>query len=347
MTERRGPSFRSPTLAVLALACATAATVSFAGSPPRQESKEREREESEQAPDHIGPALAKRIRGEARLDDVRVDVEWPLSGKLTSARVYGHGVGIWDRRAQFRLSHDQVIAILKALQKARFGQMPKHFGEEEEGEEKEGPRLKGRVTVGAGAVSKSVLQLADGEQSEEFAALAQKLLAACEGPARKGVVAASLTDGLEKVASRVLAPEALQGVVQRRFDRPEEDGETGWIVRLDGRAIVDESLRSGSAAPVRRRLVLPESEFLALVGRIVASKAAEIPKNVYATEYTDVQLAVLRWQNLIAGRRYLSMSPETHGPAQKSFDGLYEAFRDLHRRAREAPRMEEAKDEKD
>ena len=120
---------RSQTLAVLALAGATAAPVSLAATlprvvfdatppgvffdaTPRQESKERERGIRAGARPRIGPALAKRIRGEARLDDVRVDVEWPLAGKLTSARVYGRGVGIWDRRAQFRLSRLRAVAVL-------------------------------------------------------------------------------------------------------------------------------------------------------------------------------------------------------------------------------------------
>ena len=40
-----------------------------------------------------------------------------------------------------------VVAVLVALRKARFGAMPEHFGESEEGEKNEGPRLKGRVDV--------------------------------------------------------------------------------------------------------------------------------------------------------------------------------------------------------
>ena len=56
--------------------------------------------------------------------------------------------------------------------------MPDQFGEDEGGEheQNEGPRLKGRLVVRAGAVRKSTLQLVDGEQSQALARLIEKIL---------------------------------------------------------------------------------------------------------------------------------------------------------------------------
>jgi hypothetical protein len=233
------------------------------------------------------------------------------------------------------MSRGQVIAMLETLRKARFGSMPDRFGESEEDERNEGPRLKGRIAVRAGSVSKTVIQLVDGEQSAEFASLAERLLRICEGPARKGVEAASLNDGLKKLASGELAPEALQVTVQRRFAKPDtEAGVAGWILQLEGRRVLAEVLPTGKTILPHTLLVLSDAEFHELARLLADNRAGEIPINVYAPEYTDLQLAVLQWSRAISGRRFLNLTPETHGEKQRSFDRLYEAFRALYERAR-------------
>ena len=298
--------------------------------------------------DRIGPELEKRIRGKASLDDVRVDVTWARGGPMSSARVYGNGVGIWDRRSQFRLTKPQVVAILKALRQAEFGAMPDVFGEEEEGEEgeereangeREGPRMKGRVSARAGTVSKAVIQMVDGDQSAELAALAEKLLALCAEPARSGVGAKNLAEGLQKVAAGGLAAETLSATVQRRFERADPaTGETGWILQLEGRVAVSESLPGGRKNAPRMELALTESEFRDLAGFLLGNRAAELPINVYAPEYADLQLAVLNSSRTISARRYLNMTPDTHGEAQKDFERIYDAFRAVNARVRKEGR---------
>lgn len=302
-------------------------------TPSERPEADRDRD-SAVGPDRIGPELRKRIRGQAKLDDVRVEVIWPLGGASTSARVYGNGVGIWNRRRQFRMSRAQVLSMLETLRKAHFGSMPNRFGESEEDERNEGPRLKGRIAVRAGWVSKTVIQLYDGEQSGEFASLAERLLAICERPSQKGVEAASLNDGSNKLASGELAPETLQVTVQRRFAKPDtEAGEAGWILQLEGRRVLAEVLPAGKTILPNRLLVLSDAEFRELA-RLLAGRPGDIPINVYAPEYTDIQVAVLRWSRSISGRRFLNLTPETHGEKQRSFDRLYETFRALHERAR-------------
>lgn len=304
---------------------------------PRPEPKhEREREEKEERerasrPDRIGPALEKRIAGKAKLDDVRVDVAWSRDDGMTSARVYGDGVGIWNRQAQFRLPKEKVLALLKTLRAAKFGAMPDWFGESE-GEE--GPRLKGRIEVVAGPISKSVIQLFEGDQSEEFAALAQKLLEVCVEPARAGVGATSLADGLQKVATGELAPQALAVTVQRRSAASPGSDDAGFIVHLEGRRVLAETLPAGKIVAPPKVLTLPKADFRELAKLLAESKAAEIPLNVYGTEYTDLELGVLRWSRAISARRFLNMNPTSKGEAQVAFDRLFEAFRAVNERAR-------------
>lgn len=325
---------RSGRLVVFGLAAALA----LADTPPQQTPREKPKvdpdRESAVETDRIGPELQQRIQGQAKLDDVRVEVSWPRDGSVRSARVYGDGVGIWNRRAQFRIPKEQVISLLEALQEARFGSMPDRFGGSGEDEKNERPRLKGRIAVRAGWVSKTVIQLIAGEQSQEFEALAEKLLAICEGPAQKGVGAASLTDGVKKLASGDLAPETLQVTVQRRFAKPNAETGAGWILQLEGRRVLAQVLPAGKKIDPHKLLILSEADFQSLAKLLADSRAGEIPINVYAPEYTDIHLGVLNWSRAISARRFLNMTSETHGDRQKAFDRLYEAFKTLHERAR-------------
>jgi hypothetical protein len=195
--------------------------------------------------------------------------------------------------------------------------------------------MKGRIDARAGSVSKSVIQMMDGEQSQPLAALAQKLLALCEEPARAGVGAESLADGLRKTAAGALAPETFSATVQRRFERPDPTGQTAWILTLEGRVAVSESLPAGRTSAPRMELTVSESDFRNLAGLLDSDRAADIPLNVHAPEYTDVQLAVLGFSRTISARRFLSMTADTHGEAQKSFDRIYDAFRALNARVRQ------------
>jgi hypothetical protein len=328
-------SLRVGTFVVAGLAAVLAMGLPAPQPTPREKPEADRDREAAVGPDRIGPELEKRIRGQAKLDDVRVEVIWPRGGTSTVARVYGNGVGIWNRRRQFRMSRARVISMLETLREARFGSMPDRFGESEEDERNEGPRLKGRIAVRAGWVSKTVIQLVDGEQSAEFASLAERLLTICERPARKGVEAASLSDGLKKLASGELAPETLQVTVQRRFAKPDiEAGQAGWILQLEGRRVLAEVLPAGKTIVPDTLLVLSDAEFHGLAQLLADNHAGEIPINVYAPEYTDIQLGVLRWSRAISGRRFLNLTPETHGEKQRSFDRLYEAFKALYEHAR-------------
>ena len=301
----------------LVISVALGAMPAQARGVPREE-PERDRDRDATVPGRIGPALEKRIRGRASLDDVRVEVSWPLESGLSSARVYGNGVGIWDRKVQFRLSKAQVVSILKTLQKERFASMPERFGEVEEEEEKkdknEGPRLKGRIEVRVGPIAKTVSQMMDGEQSEELESLAKRLLAICEGPARTGVGAASLADGLQKVVARVLAPETLQVTVQRRPDAPTGGTPGGrWILRLEGRRVLDEFFPGGQPPLSRKVLVLSEADFQSLVKQLADHHPDTIPINVFAPEYIDIHLAIFRWSRSLSARSTLAFAGAVPG----------------------------------
>ena len=165
--------------------------------------------------DPLSKPLAERIAGKRPLDDVRIDVDWVRGSAPVHARIYGDGAAIWQRRVQFSLTRDQVIAILKLLRDARFGAMEGTFGADMEGETESPLRLRGRIVLRLGSQVKRVAQFVDGDQSPELAALADKILSICEGPAARGKGTTSLSAGLRSLAANELFPETLSVALQR------------------------------------------------------------------------------------------------------------------------------------
>src|SRR6266536_1617364 len=80
--------------------------------------------------DAITPLLDKRLKAGANLDDVSVDIRWPLESRHVVCRVYGDGVGIWDRQIQFRLSQSEAASLFQAVARAGFGALPDTVGGE-------------------------------------------------------------------------------------------------------------------------------------------------------------------------------------------------------------------------
>jgi len=284
--------------------------------------------------DPITTALQMSIDGKASLVDVRIDAFWSRDGKAVSARIFGDGVGIWQRQLQFQLSKAQVVGILKTLQEAGFGSMPDRLGgEEEEAVGNEGPQLKGQLAVLAGSASKRVLQLVQGDQSKEFELLVNAVLDACAGPATRGIGAATMEEGLRMLAAGQLSPQILETTVQRppdakASDRPEE----GWILRTAGSRATAEQTGAGKSPPPARELVLSPKEFRALATTLAEADPASLPQSLYAPRYTDLTVELFSYHRTIAGRRFLGMTPETHGDKQKAFDRLVDVFRALHER---------------
>src|SRR5262249_40879742 len=155
------------------------------------------------------------------------------------------------RRTQFRLPPSEAASLLKAVLRSGFGSLPDTIG----GGPKEKTRQKGRITVSVGDVSKTVVQLEDGDQSSTLQALAERFLRASVGPASRGVRVSTFADGFEKLSAGTLAPQALQVVVQRVGSPGPGQATDTWSLRLDGRLV---SVRrvSGSGPGTARTMVL-------------------------------------------------------------------------------------------
>jgi hypothetical protein len=295
--------------------------------------------------DPFARELDRRIRGKAPLEDVRVDVRWPVVDHYASIRLFGRGLLICDGKAQLTVSRDAVLSVLKDLRDGRFAAMEEHYGshgEEEEGEREErkpderkpdeGPALKGIVEVRLGSVVKTVQQFAVGDQSPELDALARKLLSVCRDAASKGTTASSLDDGLRKLTAGALAPETFAFILHLRSESKIGDAGESFILDVQGRRVTDRPMPAGQGPAAPRSLLLPAADFTGLVRLLADQRIAEIPINVYADRYTDLRVTVLDRERSILARKFLNMTPQTHGEKQQAFDRVFEALQALHAR---------------
>ncbi|HEY1251565.1 MAG TPA: hypothetical protein VGH97_10275 [Thermoanaerobaculia bacterium] len=296
--------------------------------------------EAARPPDRIERELAKRLGGKAPLDDVRVDVRWPGTGGYLSMRLYGRGVLICDGRTQRTVKKETVRGVLRDLRDGGFAGMEAHYGSagEDEGEEErerephEGPALKGSIEVRLGSTAKVVQQFLVGDQSPALETLARRLLAVCRDTTSNGITASSLDDGLAKVASGVLAPETFELILNRRADGKDAASGESFILAVEGRRATDRARPRGQKPPAPRRLLLSAADFTRLVRGLADEKVGEIPINVYADRYTELRVTVLDQSRSVLARKFLNVTPQTHGEKQKAFDRLYETLQALHAR---------------
>ena len=281
-------------------------------------------------------ALEKRASGKASPNDVEIDASWQLPEGHRSAQIWGDGVGIWNDSVQFRLSHEQVLSIVKMLADARVGAMPQPGAKAPapSGKTPKAPlQMRGEITVIVGDVRTHRQQLTKGEQSQALADLVTRILEISQKASSvDGVRASSLQDGLAKVAAGTLAPQTFTASVRRQSTEKEE-GESvpeGWLLRIDGRHASDRLMPKGQIPPPPRELVLSEADFRKLVEGVQANDPTGLPNNTYSPAYTEVTVAVLDYRKNVPARPYLDVTAETHGEKQKSFDRLYALFRSIH-----------------
>jgi hypothetical protein len=311
-----------------------------AQTPPAATEEAREEKEREEArrqrTDPLAAALDARISGKKSPADFAIDVAWAVKpGLITACRIDGSGVGLWNRQVQFRVDRKQVIALLKAVRRARFGTFPAEVGEFEGGEKE----IQGRITVTLGDVTRSVAVVGEEKPDEELDRLAHAVLTAGEDPSKAGVRIQGLKEGLDKLASGALAPEALEVLAQRSTDHPApgQAGET-WLLVVSGRRAHDRVGPRGKASTSEHVIELSAAEFRELVALLQTNDAASLPRNLYATVYSRLRVQILNQVVTVEARRFAGMSPDAHADARSRFDRIWEWCDGLHRRAEQAGR---------
>jgi hypothetical protein len=249
--------------------------------------------------------------------DLRIETECSTGEGYHNVRLWGSGVGVWDGARQFTLPRERVAAVLQAFRHARFGALRDSYGEGAEGDA--GVQLECRVAAALGGARKQVLQLAGEPRSPELAHLADEVVALCAAPGRDGVGAASLAEGLAKVARGELAAETLVVRVNRRESEAPEA--PGWLLQLDGLAAAARAYVPGGGLGPERTLLLPPAEAAALAGRLAEAGIDQLPGNLWADGYTDLEVAVLNRRVALQARRFDRADPAAHEEARERFTG--------------------------
>jgi hypothetical protein len=269
----------------------------------------------------LGQALASRS-----WTGLRIDAECRTEAGYRSARLFDSGVGAWNRERQFKLSREQVLALLQEFQAAGFPRMLETYGEAVEKDM--ALELICRVRMELDGTAHQSVQLSKGKTSPELLSLAGRVLAMAEEAARSGPEAASLTQGLEGIARGELAPEMLSLHLLRQSEAPSPEG---WQLDLEGnRATVRRNPAREGEAP--RTVQLSPAEIADLAGRLAAARWEELPGNLWASEYTDLQIEVLNGRRSLQARQFAGMTPTTHGEAQQRFDRAWEVLEALGQR---------------
>jgi hypothetical protein len=277
------------------------------------------------------------------IEDLWIFAECRRDAGMESLEIFGNGVGIWNNRRQFEITRDQVSQLLAAFQQFGFAALPTIIGGPEDPREQsvaEGePEGLGaiqiicRVAIELEGQSKQVAQRKKGEQSAELKSLAEELFFICEEPARSGVAAESLRDGLEKISSGALVPETFRLTLNRKPELQDmTEDSSGFLLRLDGLTAMASTFSPGEGYVDPRVLELSAEDLRELTGTLAALDPAGLPINLYAPEYTDLTIEVLRFRKNVQARQFAGITPTTHGESQKVFDQLFQTLEALYQR---------------
>ncbi|HEX5757967.1 MAG TPA: hypothetical protein VF121_02130, partial [Thermoanaerobaculia bacterium] len=271
-------------------------------------------------------------------EELRLALECSRDGRLEAVDLFTNGVGIWESSRQFRLARGEVLALLAAFRRAGFAELRDSYGGAGDPEPTTPsptpaaarPELLCRLRLALDGADKQVVQLAGGRQSPALARLAREIVGLCAGPAGEGIGAATLAEGLERLAGGELAPEVLFLQATRR------DGEAveapGWLLAVEGAVATTRAYAPGAGyGPERRRALAPE-EVAALAGLLAAERVHELPVNLWADGYTDLEVAVLGRRTSLQARRFARMDAAAQAAPRERFARLLDALERLGRR---------------
>ena len=219
---------------------------------------------------------------------------------IRSMTLYPSGVVIWNRKRQARIGSGDRVALLHLLLNADFPSFKDRYGGKPEAEKTGAPiMVLCSIDVRAGGVAKSSYQDLNGARSEIFMSLAGSLLDRVEPLAAKGVGATSLADGLAKLASGDLAPEAF---TLRLLHMPADDSSLGVILEVASGQSSRRDYRPGVKVGEPQSAALTKADFKVLLAAIHSADLLDLPHNLPATDIYQLNLRVLQHEYSVRAR---------------------------------------------
>lgn len=280
--------------------------------------------------DELGSQLKQRVTevlaGTRPLSEVRLDVVWASRGR-NSLTVYGSGVGVWNQEKQFKLSSRQHKKLLERLVERDYFAMPERPKPTAAPERvPQGPRVLRSVTLRVGDLERSVLQTDRVPALAVLESLVGELFDLCESEAGKGFGAASLADGLSKVAKGELAPETLRATLNLPpiAASGAQPAQAGVIVTVEGGVLTWTSLVTGGLpASVRST---PSAERVRALADVLSKQGfSAFPVNLYRARYVDVGVTVLNRSHSVMARPFAGLDPGKHAAQQEAMEKVIDA----------------------
>lgn len=222
---------------------------------------------------------------------------------IRSMQSYPGGVVIWGREWQARLDEGARTYILQELLRAGFADFEPHYGGKSKPDKAEAPlQVMCRIVVKVAGHSKSSVQEVYGERSEALLALADALLDRVQVLESEGIRAKSLDDGLAKIGSGTLAPEALTLIYTYL---PAGDPENaGMIVEIEGGRMTRKAYRPGSGPGEPFTSELAGNALEKLVDALGAARIDELPFNLVAEDIHQLEVQVLAHRHATVARPF-------------------------------------------
>jgi hypothetical protein len=299
----------------------------------RRERREEERREERRRLTPADKAFARAL--DAALDhrswkELRIDAECQHEGeRWRTIRLYGSGVAIWNHGRQFTVPRERLLDLLAQIDRAGFARIAEPPVEEEEEGEGEGLEMScGMLVVLDGTEKRAQVLEEEDEESEELESLVERVLAVGESLGASGAAAASLEEGLEKIARGELPPEVLSLHLLRQPEGS-HPGESGWMLRVEGGDARLSRISPGTGWTLPQRIHLSPAEVADLARTLADARPDDLPVNLYSSWYEDLRIEVLGHAKSIQARQFARMTPETQGEKQERFDRLGKALEAL------------------
>lgn len=249
---------------------------------------------------------------------------------IRSMEVYPGGAVIWGREWQAQLDLATRNALLQALLHADFAHFAPHYGGKAKAAEQEAAlRVMCRILVEVAGEEKSSVQEVDGKRSAELLALADTLLDLVQALEARGVSADSLTDGLRKLRSGTLAPEAL--AVSYLYLPSGDAFANGLIVEVSGGQVAVRAYRPGSGTDQASTYDLAGAILEKIMDELLDAGVSELPLNLYAENLHQLEVRVLAHRSVVVARPFSRNRPNQQDGRQdediRRFLQLTEALR--------------------
>ena len=245
---------------------------------------------------------------EAALQALLQDPQIPLSLQvhctdehgIRSMSLYPGGVVIWNQERQARIGTAERGALAQSLLDAGFASFADHYGGTPGAARAGAPVIVlCSIDARAGGVAKSSYQDVNGERSQAFMALAGSLLDQVAPLAAHGVRAESLDDGLAKLRSGQLAPEAL---TLRLMHLPTETEKMGSIVDLSGTQLSRRNYRPGVQIGEPQLFVMSPTDMESLLAALMAAELTSLPAHPPAPDLYQLNVQVLQYRHSVRAR---------------------------------------------